>query len=58
MTKLAITTKGFGQLTSDNTYFADSWFSFVKYAEEIADSGVDYFGPAEKSHKVFCLAKL
>ena len=28
--RLAIATKGCGQLTSNDTYFADSWFSFVK----------------------------
>ena len=33
---LAIATKGCGQLTSNDTYFADSWFSSVKTAEEMA----------------------
>ena len=28
--RLAIATKGWGQLTSNDTYFADSWFSSVK----------------------------
>ena len=36
---LAIATKGCGQLTSNNTYFSDSWFSSVKTAEEMAAAG-------------------
>ena len=31
--RLAIATKGCSQLTSNDTYFADSWFSSVKTAE-------------------------
>ena len=41
MNRLAIATKGCGQLTSNNTYFADSWFSSAKTAEEMAAAGVD-----------------
>ena len=33
MKRLAIATKGCGQLTSNDTYFSDSWFSSVKTAE-------------------------
>ena len=33
MKRLAIATKGCGQLTSNDTCFADSWFSSVKNAE-------------------------
>ena len=58
MKRLAIATKGCGQLTSNNTYFSDSWFSSVKTAEEMAASGVIYCGPAKTSHKGFCLAML
>ena len=42
MERLAIATKGCGQLTSNDTYFADSWFSYVKTAEEMAAAGVNY----------------
>ena len=42
MKRLAIATKGCGQLTSNDTYFADSWFSSVKTDEEMAASGVNY----------------
>ena len=38
MKRLDIDTKGCGQLTSSDTYFADSWFSSVKSAEEMAVS--------------------
>ena len=58
MKRLAIATKGCGQLTSNNTYFADSWFSSVKTAEEMAAAGVNYCGPVKTSHKGFCLATL
>ena len=51
--RLSISTKGCGQLTSNDTYFADSWFSSVQNAEEMAAAGVDYCGPVKTSHKVF-----
>ena len=44
MKRLAIVTKGCGQLTSNNTYFADRWFSSVKTDEEMAPAGVNYCG--------------
>ena len=53
MKRLAISTKGCSQLTSNDTYFADRWFSSVKTAEYIAASGVDYCGPVKTSNKVF-----
>ena len=34
MNRIAIDTKGCGQLTSNDTYFADRWFSSVKPSEE------------------------
>ena len=46
------------KLTSNDTYFADSWFSSVKTAEDMAAAGVDYCGPVKTSHKGFCLATL
>ena len=58
MKRLDIYTKGCGQLKSNDTYFADSWFSSVKTAEEIAAAGVDYCGPVKTSHMGFCLATL
>ena len=58
MKRLAISTKGCGQLTSNDTYFADSWFSSVKTTDEMAAAGVNYCGPAKTSHKGFCLATL
>ena len=58
MKRLDIATKGCGQLTSNDTYFSDSWFRSVKTAEEMAAAGVDYCGPVKTSHKGFCLATL
>ena len=58
MKRLAISTKGCGQLTSNDTYFADSWFSSVKTSENMAATGVDYCRPVKTSHKGFCLATL
>ena len=51
--RLAIATKGYGQLTSNDTHFADIWFSYVKTAEDMAAAGVDYCGPAKTIHKSF-----
>ena len=42
MKRLAINTKGCVQLTSNDSYFSDIWFSSVKTAEEIAAAGVGY----------------
>ena len=58
MKRLSITNKGYGQLTSNDTYFADSWFSSVKNAEEMAAAGVAYYGTVKTSHKDVCLATL
>ena len=51
-------TKGCDQLTSNDTYFSDSWFSGVKTAEKAMAEGVDYCGPVKTNHKGFCLATL
>ena len=56
MRRLAITNKGCVQLTSNDTYFADSWFSSVKTSEEMASAGVDYCEPVKTSHNGFYLA--
>ena len=53
MKRIAIATKGCGQLTSNNTYFADIWFSYVKTAEEMAAAGVDYCGPVKTATRDF-----
>ena len=53
MKRLAIATKGCGQLISNDTYFADSWFSSVKTDEEMTATGVNYCGPVRISHKGF-----
>ena len=56
--RLDIATKGCGQLTSNDTYFADSWFSSVKTTDEMAAEGVDYCRPVKTSHKGFFLDTL
>ena len=58
MKRLAISTKECGQLTSNDTYFSDNWFSYVKTAEEMNAAGVNYCGPVKTIHKGFCLATL
>ena len=58
MKRLDIATEGYGQLTSNNTYFADGYFSSVKTPEDMVAEGVDYCGPAKTTHKGFCLAML
>ena len=55
---LAMATKGYVQLTLNDTQFADSWFSSVKTVEEMADVGVNCCGPVKTSHKGFCLDTL
>ena len=58
MRRLAIANKWCGQLTSNDIYFADIWFSSVKTAEEAMAVGLDHCGPVKTIHKSFCLAKL
>ena len=45
-------------MASNETYFADIWFSVVKTAEDVMDLGVDYCRPVKTSHKSFCLDTL
>ena len=47
MKRLDISTKGCDQLTSNDTYFDDSWFSSVKTAKEMAAVEVNYCGTGE-----------
>ena len=46
------------QLTPNDTYFADCWFSGLKTAEQMMAEGVDYCGSVKTSHKGSCLATL
>ena len=55
---LRVSKKGFLQLTSNYNYFADSWFSGVKTAEEAMAAGVGVCEPVKTSHKVFGIATL
>ena len=55
---LSIDTKVYGQLKSNDTYFDDSWFNYLKTDEETMDSGVGYCRPVKTSHKGFCLSTL
>ena len=56
--RLDIATKGCGQLTSNDTYFADILFISVKTFDDMAAAVVDYCGLAKTIHKGFCLATL
>ena len=53
MKRLAVSPKGSVQLISNNNYFVDSWFSYVKTSEEMAAAGVGYCRPTKTSHKSF-----
>ena len=46
---LSMDTKGWGQLTSSDTYFSDIWFISVKTSEEAMAAGVDYWRPEKTS---------
>ena len=52
---LVMAAKGCGQLSSNDTYCYNSWFSGVKITEESMAAGVDYCGPLKTSHKGSCL---
>ena len=51
MRRITTDTKGCGKLTSNKTYFSDSWFSGVKMADEAMAQGVDNCGPTKTDHK-------
>ena len=51
-------TKVFGQLSSNNTFFADIWFSTLKAEYKAMAEGVDYYGNVKKNHKGFFLDTL
>ena len=46
-------TKGCSQMSQNNTFFDDIWFSEVKTAEDKNADVVDYFRLAKTSHKGF-----
>ena len=47
---LIMGTKGCGQLSSNDIYFAGSWFSGVKTAEEAIAELLNYYRPLKTSH--------
>ena len=53
MKRIAMANKGCGQLTSNETYFADIWFIPIKTADEAMAAGLYYCGPVKTSHKGF-----
>ena len=55
---LPMATKGCAQLKSNETYFADRWFSVVKTDEEASAEEVNYCETVKTSHNGFCLATL
>ena len=40
--RLVMATKGCGKMTSNDTYFSDIWFIYVKFSKEAMTAGVDY----------------
>ena len=50
---LVIDNRGCYQLTSNDTYSSDIYFSEVKTVEEATAAGVDYCGSMKTSHKGF-----
>ena len=51
-------TKLFGQLLSNDAFFAGIWFSRVKKVKKTNAEGLYYFRPMKKIHKGFFLAML
>ena len=51
-------TKGCGQLSPSDTFFADIQCSGIKTVEESNIQGVDYCGPVKTSQKYFLLDTL
>ena len=58
MKRLGIATKSCGRLTSNYTYFDDTWFIFDKTSEEAMAAGANYLRPTKTSHNGFCIAML
>ena len=58
MNGIMMATKCCDQLTSNYTYFVDSWSNGQKTAQGVMSQGVDYCGPVKTSHKGFYLATL
>ena len=53
MKRLMMDKKYCGQSKSNDTYFADIWFSSVKMEEEVMATGVDYCGLVKTIHEGF-----
>ena len=53
MKRITKATKGYGQLSSNDTAFSDSWFRLVKTEEEENIDRVDCGGPVKKSTRDF-----
>ena len=53
MKRIIKATKGCDKLPSNDTFFADSWFSGVNTVEGASEEAVDYCGPDKTSHKGF-----
>ena len=51
-------TRGCGQLSSNDTLFLNIWFSGVKITEDENIDRVAYCGPVKTIYKVFCLSML
>ena len=58
MKRLMMSTKGRGQLMSNDTYFYDIWFSGVKTAEDMTAEEIYYCKPVKKIYKGFLLCTL
>ena len=58
MGRIIKATKGCGQLSSNDTFFADIWFRIVKALLEENTEGEYYYGPLKTSYKGFFLATL
>ena len=56
MKRVMKATKGCGQLSSNDTFFADSYNRRVKTLEEANAEGVDYCRPVKTSNKRICIA--
>ena len=51
MKKMAKTTEGCGQLSSNDTLFADIWFGVVKAVQEANAEVLECYGLVKKSRK-------
>ena len=54
MKRASIATKRCDQLKSNDTYFAYIWLSYLKTANEVMATGVNYCVTVKTIHKDFC----